>query len=430
MSIHAGFFKRLFSFIVDLTLVIVVTWLLYLFPFNMIISKSIDKDYKNNIKKPNDAISEEYSGKVSYFGTSTEGKFGILSNLYKNEAMSEGEFANYKAVVETGYNTVSSDISNLLINIEKPYSEETAMREQFYSIIYRDYTYYSEINTIFQKYTMDDVFKADYDDETYGKFVQYSILKNTAVITEGQQTDLEKEYNEALSNKNKEILEIFIKALKVYDDKNSDINITSTLAYSTIASAYSSLKGKAADIEAELTADDVEVLSNYLQTFRSYQQTKLNIAANAEGNIPVSEETYYNFYYGLYFEQFDLQLSYYAQVYEHTSWAIIYALAMFTLAFSIYTVVMRGNTLGRRCVKIQLTDGHEREKLNPVLALLHDVPFKFLYIILLGLLSLLAAGIAMVAFTIVDLLMIAFTKQHKTLRDIFSGTRVIEARNY
>ena len=73
MSIHAGFLKRLFSFIIDLTLVILVTWLLYMFPFQQIIGKSIDEHYNKNIKKPYNEISESYSGTVSYFGASTDG---------------------------------------------------------------------------------------------------------------------------------------------------------------------------------------------------------------------------------------------------------------------------------------------------------------------------------------------------------------------
>ena len=428
MSIHAGFFKRLFSFIVDLTLVIVVTWLLYLFPFNMIISKSIDKDYRNNIKKPNNEISEEYSGKVSYFGTSSDGKFSVLRKFFDNKAMAESDFDSYSTVLNVNYNTVSSDLSNMLTNMDIPYSADTAIRDQFYSIVYRDYTYITEINTILQNYPMDDVFDNKVDDEFY---TSYSILKDTKKITDEQYNSYVNEYKEKLANYNKESLGLLIKTLNAYGEKNSDAKITSQLAYSTIASAYSALREKVSDLDSTFTTDDVDKLKAYVNLFRTYQEAELNNAkTNPDGTYIVDEELYYNCYYGLYFEQFNKQLSYYVQVYNHTTWAIIYSLSMFTLVFSIYTAVLRGNTLGRRCVKIKLTDGFEKEKLNPVKALLHDVPFKFLYLIVIGLFSLLAAGIAMIVFTIVDILMIAFTKQHKTIRDIFSRTRVVEARNY
>ena len=430
MSIHAGFIKRAFSFIIDLTLVIVVTWLLYLFPFNMIISKSIDKDYKHNIKKPYEEISETYSGQVSFFGTSSDGKLTILHNQYQAKQVTDNELSSYKAVLTANYNTVKQDLTNLVSNLDTPYSDETKMEEQLYSIIYRDYTYISEANTIIQKYPMDDIFQNEYDDAELGKFVEYSMLVGQAKLTEDGKTEKEKAYTDALNEQYKEVLELLIRALKVYDEKNDNVKVTSTLAYTTIASSYSSAKGKTSDVPVEFTNEHSTRLLEIVNTFRDYQVETLNIAANADGNVTINEEIYYNLYYGLYFEEFNLQLPYYAQVYEHTSWTIIYALAMFTLVFSVYTVVLRGNTLGRRSVKIRLTDGHEREKLNPVLALLHDVPFKFLYLILIGLFSLIAAGIALVVFSIADIIMIAFTKQHKCIRDFLSGTRVVEARNY
>lgn len=428
MSIHAGFFKRLFSFIVDLTLVIVVTWLLYLFPFNMIISKSIDKDYKNNIKKPNDEISEEYSGKVSYFGTSSDGKFSTLRKLFDNKQMAESDFDSYSTILATNYNQVNSDLSNMVTNLDVPYNAETATRDQFYSIIYRDYTYISEINTILSSYPMDDVFDNYVEDENY---TLYSVLKETKKISDENFTKYENEYKEKLANYYKESLGLLIKALNAYGEKNPDAKITNQLAYTTIATSYQSLKEKVSDLDSTFTAEDVDKLTTFVNIFRTYQVAELaSIKTNADGTYVVDEELYYNCYYGLYFEQFNKQLSYYVQVYNHTTWAIIYSLSMFTLVFSIYTVVMRGNTLGRRCVKVKLTNGFEKDKLNPVLALLHDVPFKFLYLIVIGLFSLLAAAIVMIVFTVVDILMIAFTKQHKTIRDYISRTRVVEARNY
>ena len=429
MSIHAGFFKRLFSFIVDLTLVIVVTWLLYLFPFNMIISRGIDKDYKNNIKKPYEAISEEYSGKVSYFGTSSKGKFAVLGDLYNNKTMSKNELDSYNDILFTNYTIVSGDLSNLLTKMNEEYSADTAMENQFYSIVYRDYNYIQSANAILDKTPMDDIFSDDYAEE-HGKYVSYSKLVGLATINEDKKVELEKQYKSKLTDTYKDVLASLIKSLNAYNEKYSNSKTTGTLAYTTISSAYSQLKGKVSEVGKEFTQEDLDKIINFVNTYRQYQTFRTNLTAEADGNVKFDEEIYNIFYYGLNFEQFNLQLPYYAQVYNHTTWAIIYSLAMFTLVFSIYTAAMRGYTLGRRCVKIKLTDGHEKEKLNPVLALLHDVPFKFLYIILFGLFSLLAAGIAMIVFTVADIIMISFTRNHKALRDYMSGTRVIEARSY
>ena len=105
---------------------------------------------------------------------------------------------------------------------------------------------------------------------------------------------------------------------------------------------------------------------------------------------------------------------------------MVYALSMFTLIFSLYTAIMCGNTLGRRAAKVRLVSKNEADKLNPVLALLHDVPFRFLYFLLIGLYSIPVALIALAVFFVADIIMIV-VKPHKAIRDYLSGTHVIEA---
>ena len=82
MSNYARTGRRMLSAMCDLLLVIAVTLLLYLFPFQIIVNKVVDSDYKNNVKKPYDAIVEKYNGKVSYFGSSTNGLYGDLTELF------------------------------------------------------------------------------------------------------------------------------------------------------------------------------------------------------------------------------------------------------------------------------------------------------------------------------------------------------------
>ena len=98
----------------------------------------------------------------------------------------------------------------------------------------------------------------------------------------------------------------------------------------------------------------------------------------------------------------------------------------FVVIFSIYTAVLRGQTLGRLTVKVKLVGKDEEKKPNPLLALFHDVVIRILYILLVGFFSLPFALIIALGLTIADALMIKFNKQNKTIRDIITNTKVVE----
>jgi len=426
MSIYAGFFKRFFAFIVDLTLVIMVTWLLYLFPANVIINKNIDKDYKRNIKIPYDEISEKYSGTVSYFGSSTPGEFEDLKNIYSNKYISEEELNDYRSKQNNLYTTTKGVVSSLEDEIIIPFTSDINEEDRFYSKVYQIYTYLDSSYIIRNTYPRND------------ENILYSTQVEKGDILESQREALEKEYKENLLNEYSSLLEVMIRSLLVYNETNPEALTLKSTAYETIVSRYSKLTGKkASDLVVEFSSEDVALINNYLDEFNTYQDyvTKketlgTKLTDDSISVIDFTEEAYYNFYYTLNSLLFNEQLPYYVQVYKHTLYSIIYALTMFTAIFSAYTMALRGNTIGRRMTKIRMTDGHEKEKLNPIYCLLHDVLFRFLYIILLGLFSMVIALIAMLAFTAADAIMIRFTKSHKTIRDILSNTRVVDGLRY
>ena len=86
MREHAGFMKRSFAAIVDLALVILITWLLFLFPFKMVIGNSIHKDYKNSYIKPYDEATNKYNGTTNFFGVTTPGVFANITGSYDDSS--------------------------------------------------------------------------------------------------------------------------------------------------------------------------------------------------------------------------------------------------------------------------------------------------------------------------------------------------------
>ncbi|MCB9498396.1 MAG: RDD family protein [Bacillales bacterium] len=431
MSMHAGFMKRFMACLVDLTLIITITWLLYLFPFQQIIGKRIDEDYKTNIKEPYDTISEKYSGTTSFLGTSTNGLFGDLQDLYSAEAMSETEFASYRANTATAFAYLINSSENgvldtFMADLNTAYDAGVSYEDQFYSKLYQIYSY------IDNAYAVRSNFK---EDESY---ITYASMVEAGLITEDEQSALEDAYDEALLASYLSQMEIIVSALKNYAALNADMDIESTPVYKNATSRITSNSTvKIEDISSTVNSEDLQSLIDFVNDYYAYEvavtaEAKLGTATDSENNISVNvnQEAYYVFYYDLVNLQFKEQMPYYVQVYTHMIYAIIYALSMFTLLLSIYTVSMRGYTLGRRLIKIKIVGLHEKDKVNPVLVLLHDVPFRVLYIILLSLVSLPVAGIVLLVFTIVDAVMVRFTKDHKTIRDYLSGTKVISAEAY
>ncbi len=431
MSMHAGFMKRFMACLVDVTLIITITWLLYLFPFQQIIGKRIDEDYKANIKKPYDAISEKYSGTTSFFGTSTGGLFDNLQTLKSAEAMSETELASYRANGITAYSYLINSSGNgvldtLMADLNTVYDADAAYENQFYSKIYQIYTYIDNV------YAVRSNFK---EDDTY---TTYSSMTDAGLITKEEQATLEAAYDEALLASYLSQMETIVSALKNYSVLNEDMDIKSTPVYKNATSRITTnSKIKIEDISSTVTNEDLQSLIDFVNDYYAYEVAvttaeKLGTTTSSDStvSVKVNQEAYYIFYYDLVNLQFEEQMPYYVQVYTHMIYAIIYALSMFTLLLSIYTIAMRGYTLGRRLIKIKIVGLHEKDKVNPVLVLIHDVPFRILYIILLSLISLPVAGIVLLVFTIIDAVMVRFTKEHKTIRDYLSGTKVISSEAY
>lgn len=422
MSNYARAGRRILSALCDLLLVITVTLLLYLFPFQIFMNKAVDSDYKNNVKKPYDAITEKYNGTVSYFGSSTNGLYGDLTALFDSNTnvmtLNSEQLSNARTYRDESYinaNQVANDIMNM-INAE--YNAEAQESEQFRARMYQLYAYldyaYSTLNTF-----------------PYGEgYKSYENQKSNGEITDSQYNELVNSFKTDLNNEYGSVLKAQAKAFNTYNNKYSDSAVLGSAAYSYITNKMPTLK-QTVDKEEEYTNDDQTAIVNFIARYRDWSMNKTAVDQEPTGEetVKVGKEGYNVFVYGLLSLQENERSLYLEKYTTHTTWVVAYALSMFTLAFSLYTLLMRGYTLGRRLCKIQLIGRNPKKKVNPILALVHDVPLQYLYVLVIGLYSLPIAGIVYLVFTVADVIMI-MVKPHKALRDYITMTQMVEVSSY
>ena len=421
MSNYARTGKRMMSALCDLLLVIVATLLLYLFPFQLIINKAVDSDYKNNVKKPYDSVVEKYSGTVSYFGTSTDGLYGELTKLFDSKTNlltvnkdQLDKYRGYRDETFTNALSVSNDIQNM---IDTEYNADQQESESFRARMYQLYYYADYAYQLLNTYPYGD------------SYVSLESQKANGEITESEYNSKVNEYKTTLNNEYISVLKAQTKAFNTYNTKYSDSRALTTAAYSYITNKLSTLKEKADT--GEYTATDQTNIVNFLNRYRDWSINKTAVDTEPTGDetVKINKEGYNVFVYGLLSNQENEKSAYIEKYTVHTTWVVAYALSMFTVIFSLYTLLMRGYTLGRRLCKIQLVGKNPNKKVNPILALIHDVPLQYLYVLVLGLYSLTVAGIVYAVFTILDVIMIML-KPHKAIRDYITMTQMVEVSSY
>lgn len=422
MSNYARTGKRMLSALCDLLLVIAVTLLLYLFPFQIFINKAVDSDYKNNVKKPYDAITEKYNGTISYFGSSTNGLYGDLTALFDSNtnvmSLTSEQLITARSYRDNSYNNaleVANDVMNM---INTKYNADAEESEQFRARMYQLYSYLDYAYSILSTYPYGDGYKT------------YENQKSNGEITESEYNDKVASYKDALSEEYGNVLKAQAKAFNTYNTKYSDSSILGSAAYSYVANKLSTMK-QTVDKEEEYTNEDQTSIINFINRYRDYSMNKTAVEQEPTGNetAKIGKEGYNVFVYGLLSLQENERSLYLEKYTTHTTWVVAYALSMFTLAFSLYTLLMRGYTLGRRLCKIELVGRNPHKKVNPILALVHDVPLQYLYVLVIGLYSLPIAGIVYLVFTVADIIMI-MAKPHKAIRDYITMTQMVEVSSY
>lgn len=424
MGTYARFLKRLFAFFIDLTLVIILTWVLWLFPFQFVVGNSIQQNYNKEVRNKIDEISYKYEGKKDLFGSSgtADGYIPKLDKAKSEGALSESNYNEHIANFNVAYTRNIGFVDDLLISLNTPYGEDLPYEQQEYVNIDELYTY------LFYAYNLE--LKYPHNEE----YVSYNALRDAGTITSDDELKtIINTYKSNLTEKYVEEIEILVRAFKYYDSLNPNSKILDLPTYKTVSSEYNSLsKKKIKDLSSTLEESDIEKLKNAVNSYKTYFDTvtskeRLGTSVSAdETQVKLNDEAYNNFFYVLMMKRFEEMRPYYIQKYKFNRYATIYSLIAFVVLFSVYTVVFSGQTLGRRSVKIKLIGKDENKKLNPLVALYHDIIVRLLYVLLIGFFSFLIALVVALTLTVADVLMIRYSKQNKTIRDIITGTRVIE----
>jgi uncharacterized RDD family membrane protein YckC len=101
---------------------------------------------------------------------------------------------------------------------------------------------------------------------------------------------------------------------------------------------------------------------------------------------------------------------------------IFYFVLGFIILLTIYTVLLKGMTLGRRLMQLKLEGA-----VNPITIFFHDIIFKYFFVLILSLTwspyaGLLLAGLSL----IVDVILINFSRKRQTLRDMLVKISVVK----
>lgn len=101
---------------------------------------------------------------------------------------------------------------------------------------------------------------------------------------------------------------------------------------------------------------------------------------------------------------------------------IYYYLFGFLVIMSVYTVLLKGKTLGRTLFQIK-TEG----SVNVFSIFLHDILLKYFFILMVFAYNLYAGLLLFALSLIIDLVLISVTKKKATLRDLITNIRIVKA---
>jgi hypothetical protein len=148
------------------------------------------------------------------------------------------------------------------------------------------------------------------------------------------------------------------------------------------------------DVKKELAGDNEELKDEALEEYLS--KTGL---LNQQNLIDIEP---YNRPLGIYFTS-----------------VVYYYIFLFLVLMSIFTLVTKGKTLGRRTMGLKLVG-----PTNPLNILFHDIGLKYLLIIALVPINVLFAVMALMFMFIIDMALIAASRNKNTIRDIITKITV------
>ncbi len=178
-----------------------------------------------------------------------------------------------------------------------------------------------------------------------------------------------------------------------------------------------------------------EVLAVYnsdLQDLQTEYDVSIEIADGDETleDIATAE---YNYKIQLVNDQNAIDIEPFNEPLTHYFLETIYFYAIgFLVIMTIVSLATLGRTPGRRLMFVKLASQKgpgEFEKPNPILVFFHDIVLKYFFLIITFIISMYYGLILVLIAFSVDLILIMFTRNNTTLRDILLKIRVLKASN-
>lgn len=101
---------------------------------------------------------------------------------------------------------------------------------------------------------------------------------------------------------------------------------------------------------------------------------------------------------------------------------IFYFAFGFIILLSIYTVLLKGMTLGRRLMQLKLEGS-----VNPITIFLHDIVLKYFFIVTISFVWTPYVGLLLVGLSLIaDVILINFSRKKLTLRDMLTKISIVK----
>jgi len=100
---------------------------------------------------------------------------------------------------------------------------------------------------------------------------------------------------------------------------------------------------------------------------------------------------------------------------------IYYFSVGFLILMGVYSLATNSKTLGRKIMQLKLSG-----PVNPISIFFHDIIFKYFFIVLVFSVSMYAGGVLLLLSLAIDLILLSFTKNKSTLRDILLKMSVVK----
>jgi hypothetical protein len=93
----------------------------------------------------------------------------------------------------------------------------------------------------------------------------------------------------------------------------------------------------------------------------------------------------------------------------------------FLILMAVYTLATGSKTFGRRVMQVKLSG-----PVNPISIFFHDIVFKYFFTVLVFSVSMYAGAVLLLVSLAIDLILLSFTKNKSTLRDLFLKMTVVK----